>query len=209
MFGPWFCKKWFSPNIQWFCVAINGAVESNSRHVPVARAGSRPRVSRILQHEIVGWNNYQHWAQTFKSQYSTKDHFSQEFALASGIEERTRLRLWLLLVCSTPEYQATDPRDYLYSKLGLTCLVGVIANYSKSIEEVYCDYGKLWAFAQYRLSFLRHSGFGIYSRARDPYFLFIPSWAPNWDALSKTDGYGYELKIDKTYCANHALPNEM
>ncbi|KAF4627649.1 hypothetical protein G7Y89_g10503 [Cudoniella acicularis] len=135
--------------------------------------------------------------------------FHKKFALASGIDERTRLQLWLVLVYSTTEYQATDPRDHIYSKLGLTCPVGVIPNYSKSVEEVYCDYGKLWAFAYYRLSFLRHSGFGIYSRARDPYFLFIPSWAPNWDALSKTDGYDYEMKMDKTWCADHALPNEM
>jgi hypothetical protein len=132
----------------------------------------------------------------------------KEFALYSGLDERTRLQIWFKVVSTTLAYQATDPRDHLYSKLGWTCPALVFANYSKSIEEAYCDFGKLWAFVDYRLSFLRHSGFGIYSCAQDPYFLFIPSWAPNWDALSKIDGSDTELKLNRTYCADHALPNE-
>ena len=99
----------------------------------------------------------------------------KKFAFNSGMSYRTRVQLYLALVSSTPEYQANDPRDHLYSKLGLTCPAGIIPNYTKSIEEVYCDFGKMWAVAYDRLSFLRHSGFGIYSGARDPYFLFIPS----------------------------------
>jgi hypothetical protein len=132
----------------------------------------------------------------------------KKFAVASRIDQRTRLRLWLILVHSNIEYQATDPRDHLYSKLGFIPLTGVILNYAKSVEEVYCDYAKLWAFAYYRLLFLRHSGYSIYSRARNPCFLFIPSWALNWDALSKTDGYDVAMALDKTYCADHALLNE-
>jgi hypothetical protein len=117
--------------------------------------------------------------------------------------------IWLGLVATTLELQAIDPRDHLYRKLGFTSPTGIIPNYSKSVGEVYCDYVKLWAFIYYRLSFLRHSGFGIYSGAREPCFLFTPSWAPNRDALSKTDGFFTEMKWDETWCADHAPPNEM
>lgn len=100
--------------------------------------------------------------------------------------EITRDMDWHRLLHSTAFcFEATDPRDHLYANLGI---VGVNASmrpqYELAVENVYVEYAKLYARSRGRLSFLRE-GNPCGSLKEGSHYLFVPTWAPNWDRLSK------------------------
>jgi hypothetical protein len=130
--------------------------------------------------------------------------YNQETNL-HGMKDVPELQLWLSFVYRTIQYQATDPRDHLYSKLGLAGGTAVAPDYSRSVEEVYCDFARISLSANKNLSFLRFAGFGNYTDAQHPYHLFVPSWAPNWDTRSKAGNIDHELGTIEGWCADGAM----
>jgi Heterokaryon incompatibility protein (HET) len=120
------------------------------------------------------------------------------------------LPFWFFSIWYTSDYQATDPLDHIYSKLSLASLAktdtGISPDYSKSVEEVYAEYGQRYSELHGRLSFLRHAGFGTASWAEDPYNLFIPTWAPNWDAWSKSDVRFNTIRVGQGWHADGNPP---
>lgn len=86
---------------------------------------------------------------------------------------------------------ATDPRDHIYGLLGLAKLDVDLA-YDQPVSVVYSDYVRRWlAFWRGKdkkitvldeLFFLAFSGDGMYTNKYQ-----LPSWAPNYPALSITD----------------------
>jgi len=99
--------------------------------------------------------------------------------------------VWKEFLCVTRIQQATDPRDKLYSVIGMIGR-GLRADYSLSVERIYCDFAKWWATEENRLVFLNFSGHGMVQKDLEypPHHLFVPSWAPNWDVLSKANEWG-------------------
>lgn len=99
--------------------------------------------------------------------------------------------LWHELVLHTRILQATDPRDKLYSVLGMLDRK-FKPDYSASIEDVFCDFAQQYVHAEKRLSVLREAGHGtFFGNPEHPrHRLFVPSWVPNWDALSKEFTWG-------------------
>jgi len=100
--------------------------------------------------------------------------------------------LWKDFVMYTRILQATDPVDKLYSVLGMVGR-GIKADYSVSVETAYCQFAKKWVAAESRLSLLSYSGHGLaMPTALDHplHNMFIPSWVPNWDVLSKATSWG-------------------
>ena len=99
--------------------------------------------------------------------------------------------VWKKFLPVTRIQQATDPRDKLYSAIGMIG-GGIRADYSLSVERVYCDFAKRWATEENRLAFLHFSGHGMVQKDLEypPHHLFVPSWAPNWDSLSKANEWG-------------------
>jgi hypothetical protein len=106
--------------------------------------------------------------------------------------------VWRQLVVETQTQQATDPRDKLYSVLGLLNSNVVRPNYAHSAEDVFCDFAKLCIQADARLDHilmlaghgLSTAGYGV-KRDYPPQTLFVPSWVPNWDLISKESNLFY------------------
>lgn len=99
--------------------------------------------------------------------------------------------LWHELVLHTRILQATDPRDKLYSVLGMLDR-NFKPDYSASIEDVFFCFAKEYVHAEKRLSVLREAGHGTFfgNPEHPQHRLFVPSWVPNWDALSKEFTWG-------------------
>jgi hypothetical protein len=98
---------------------------------------------------------------------------------------------WRDLVVQTMGNQATDPRDKVYSVRRLLNLP-IVPDYSRSVEEIYCDFATLCIQTDLCFNYtLPSAGHGLSLAASGtkpdspPYRLFVPSWAPNWDMLSK------------------------
>jgi hypothetical protein len=98
---------------------------------------------------------------------------------------------WRDLVVQTMGNQATDPRDKVYSVRGLLNLP-IVPDYSRSVEEIYCDFATLCIQTDlcfnYTFPFAGHGlslAASVTKPDSPPYRLFVPSWAPNWDMLSK------------------------
>lgn len=98
---------------------------------------------------------------------------------------------WRRLVIDTLPQQASDPRDKLYSVLGLL-KHAVRPDYSLSTEAVYCDFAKLCIRSDTQPDFmLVYAGHGLFLGSNQtasefaPHMLFVPSWVPNWDLISK------------------------
>lgn len=105
--------------------------------------------------------------------------------------EQNLALIWHELVLHARIQQATDPRDKLYSVLGILDR-RFKPDYAASIESVFCDFAKEYIYAEKRLSILREAGHGIFSDTPEHprHRLFIPSWVPDWDALSKEFTWG-------------------
>ena len=77
--------------------------------------------------------------------------------------------------------RATDPRDKIYSLLGLSNFE-IIPDYSKPVKEVYCEFAKA-TMEQHGLLIILYSGIGVHidsgRRMSD-----LPSWVPDGNALS-------------------------
>lgn len=85
----------------------------------------------------------------------------------------------------TLSHQATDPRDKLYSILGLLNY-DVQPDYSLPLESVFCNFAKLCIQTDGCLDVtLRSAGYGLGTGDPDTITSFVPSWVPNWDLLSK------------------------
>lgn len=116
--------------------------------------------------------------------------------------------IWHELVLHARILQATDPRDKLYSVLGMLDRK-YKPDYSASIEDVFFDFATEYAHAEKRLSVLREAGHGVFSDTPEfpRHRLFVPSWVPNWDALSKEFTWGQVYHGDCRLLAdgNHHL----
>ncbi len=109
---------------------------------------------------------------------------------------------WRRLVLETLEHQATDPRDKLYSVLGMLDHP-VRPDYCLPTERVFCDFAKLCLEADGRLDLLLFlAGHGLSTECcgvkptQSPHTLFVPSWVPNWDLLSKRRATPWEVRQD-------------
>lgn len=111
--------------------------------------------------------------------------------------------IWHELVLHTRILQATDPRDKLYSVLGILDRK-FKPDYSASIEEVFYDFAKQYVYAEKRLSVLREAGHGTFfgTPEHPRHRLFVPSWVPNWDALSKEFTWGQFYHGGYRLCAD-------
>lgn len=101
------------------------------------------------------------------------------------------IALWRKYILITRILQSTDPRDKLWSVIGL---VGreASADYGHSVESVYTDFAVKCIEADANLSTLRLSGHCLHALPEyPPHRLFVSSWVPNWDALSKEFSWGH------------------
>jgi hypothetical protein len=102
------------------------------------------------------------------------------------------------LVLATRTHRATDPRDSIFGLLGVTEM-GIVADYSRSTESVYCEFASRWIAEGKALeSLLNFAGCGIH--ASQP--LDLPSWIPNLQLLgtfSNFDPSSYNAGGDQRY----------
>ncbi|KAJ0125211.1 hypothetical protein J7T55_006556 [Diaporthe amygdali] len=141
---------------------------------------------------LLGWGAMNKWPNLRELMTRSKD-----------AREEHLLLIWHELVLHTRILQATDPRDKLYSVLGMVDRK-FKPDYSASIEDVFYDFAKEYIYAEKRLSVLREAGHGTFfgTPEHPRHRLFVPSWVPNWDALSKELTWGqfyhgsYRLSAD-------------
>jgi hypothetical protein len=92
---------------------------------------------------------------------------------------------------ATIHYQATDPRDKIYAVLGLydhlNFDISILPDYSVSVESLYCAFGRAHIRSIGPQELLRYSGLGH----EIPRSYDLPSWAPDWDGISKLKIFGY------------------
>jgi hypothetical protein len=121
--------------------------------------------------------------------------------------EQSLALIWHELVLHARIQQATDPRDKLYSMLGILDRK-FKPDYAASIEDVFCDFAKEHIYAEKRLSVLREAGHGVFSDTPEHprHELFVPSWVPNWDALSKEFTWGLMYHGGLRLCADGNPP---
>ncbi|KNG85569.1 hypothetical protein ANOM_006648 [Aspergillus nomiae NRRL 13137] len=93
---------------------------------------------------------------------------------------------WKKIIITTRTAQASDPRDKLYSMASLL-RHSVTPDYSISAEETYCKFTRMCLEADGGLHILLFAGHGIVTDIPGllGHHLFLPSWVPNWDLLSK------------------------
>ncbi|KAL1877000.1 hypothetical protein Daus18300_002609 [Diaporthe australafricana] len=129
---------------------------------------------------LLGWGALNKLPNLMELMSGSKDAPEQDLAV-----------VWHELVLHTRVLQATDPRDKLYSVLGMLDRK-FKPDYSASAEDVFCEFAKEYVYAEKRLSVLREAGHGtFFGNPEHPrHRLFVPSWVPNWDALSKEFTWG-------------------
>jgi hypothetical protein len=117
-----------------------------------------------------------------------KRNFFKEVITNPG-EKSDNLRAFFV----TFEYHATDPRDKIYAVLGLFDHlrndISLLPDYSISVESLYCDFGRAYIRSTGNNELLRYSGLGH----EMPRSYDLPSWAPDWDGISKSDGFAYPI----------------
>ncbi|KAH8205166.1 hypothetical protein TruAng_000731 [Truncatella angustata] len=101
----------------------------------------------------------------------------------SSVDQKQNPMLFHLLRTAGDKFKSTDPRDKLYSLLGLLPLC-LIPDYTHSVELVYTEFTKSCLQGQGGLSYLELAGPGTLDDLTEVQRLFLPSWAINWDALS-------------------------
>jgi hypothetical protein len=92
------------------------------------------------------------------------------------------------LVAGTVAMSATDPRDKVYGLLGIAASPSIVPDYSKTSSEVYLQHASWWLRLG-TLEFLYYADI-VSNLASDAHFEALPSWVPNWHAISqlRTDG---------------------
>jgi hypothetical protein len=95
--------------------------------------------------------------------------------------QRGKLGSWNLdIIIHTRSQKATDPRDKVFSMLGLAHM-GIVADYSRPVESVYCEFAEKWLAKRKPLEHLLiHSGCGHH----EAQIVELPSWVPDWSSVS-------------------------
>ncbi|KAH0556412.1 hypothetical protein GP486_005667 [Trichoglossum hirsutum] len=104
------------------------------------------------------------------------------------------------LIWSTLKLQATDPRDKIFGLLGI-CNSDITPDYTKSVREVYVEFGKEYIRSQRNLKLLSHAGLGFHTENQ----FNLPSWVPDFQSLSSPSssesnvtGFGAGRRITST-----------
>ncbi|KAJ6443212.1 Heterokaryon incompatibility protein 6, OR allele-like protein [Purpureocillium lavendulum] len=112
----------------------------------------------------------------------------------AALDERERHLRWKALVVDTRDRQASDPRDHLYSLVGLVSAEDSLRpDYAASAEKVFRDFAATNIRIEGNLGILTQAGHWNLTpaahtaeRHKAPAVnLFVPSWVPNWDHVSK------------------------
>ena len=117
----------------------------------------------------------------------------QPLALAVGVQnffEAKKPDAWTLFECASG-LRATDPRDQVYSLLGLAD-IGIEADYSKSTEAVYLELSAVMLERAPLDGWFRYAGVLIKNTMAT-----LPSWVVDWDALSRGGSWGRHPKGGK------------
>ncbi|SPO05250.1 uncharacterized protein DNG_07937 [Cephalotrichum gorgonifer] len=140
----------------------------------------------------MGWNN-------FLTRRSFKDPEGLEL---DALDETQRHMRWKTWVLQTISQQATDPRDNLYSVLGIVGVDSLQPDYSLSAESVFYDFATTNIRIENSLSILSHAGHWELPPTEDmggtapAANLFVPSWVPNWDQISKMYSFSWLLNAN-------------
>jgi hypothetical protein len=97
---------------------------------------------------------------------------------------------------STRDMLASDPRDKIYSLLGLV-RIGIDADYSKTVQALYLEVAQIMFPRIPMDEWFQHA---IPSNKRIPE---LPSWVLDWDSRSK--GYGWRISLCGIYNSTAAL----
>ena len=114
----------------------------------------------------------------------------QSLTLAVGIQnvfEAKKPDAWTLFE-SALRLRATDPRDQVYSLLGLA-EIGIEADYSKSTEAVYLELAAVMLERAPLDGWFRYTGILIKNSMAT-----LPSWVVDWDTLSREGSWGRHPK---------------
>ncbi|RMJ12710.1 hypothetical protein CDV36_007606 [Fusarium kuroshium] len=108
--------------------------------------------------------------------------FSIKSTLLIGQRLTIQERPTLVLVSDLADLRASDPRDKIFSLLGVMD-THLTADYSKPVAQVYCEFVSAWMYEVQNLNFLLEA-------YRMPYVKGskeqpgLPSWVPDWGAIS-------------------------
>ena len=125
---------------------------------------------------------------------------------------------WKTWITNTLFKQATDPRDKLYSVLGLVGIDSLRPDYSSSAEKVFYDFATKNIRIERSLDILSHAGHWELPQSTGESHhppaanLFVPSWVPNWDQISKTYDFSWFFnapdRADKDWQSIHATDGD-
>ena len=152
-------------------------------------------LSTTLGWTSMGWNNFH--SRGFKSAVGRA---------TTALDDKERHLRWKTWAVKTISQQATDPRDHLYSVLGLVGDDVLRPDYSLSAEVVFQNFAATNIRVEGNLAILTHAGHWETPPSEDlenkgpPTMLFVPSWAPNWDQTSKM--FNFTWTVSDSYEAD-------
>ena len=124
--------------------------------------------------------------------FPISNHFALLHQVIMGLEN-AQLQPLLVLLQLTMGMGATDPRDHLYSLLGLAKDTGDFPapDYAQTCEQVFTDFAKTFVSQGHCISLISHA---------KPHYtnLKIPSWVPDWSQIDPT---GYPYQAGNVYAA--------
>lgn len=151
----------------------------------------------LLLSSRVGW--YSMGLNNFIMRRSFKDPGGVGGTELSELDRHLRWKTWAL---NTINQQATDPRDNLYSVLGLVGDDVLKPDYSRSVETVFYDFATTNICLEGSIGILTYAGHWELPSSRvagvdsPPANLFVPSWVPNWDQISKMYSFTWLFSQD-------------
>ncbi|KAI8676202.1 HET domain-containing protein [Fusarium sp. Ph1] len=97
----------------------------------------------------------------------------------------------LALVPILAKLRASDPRDKIFGLLGVMD-THLVADYNKPIDQVYCEFVSAWIREAQDLNFLLEA-YHMPPMEGSTGQPELPSWAPNWDAISRVLDMRYSM----------------
>ncbi|KAF8847503.1 HET-domain-containing protein [Acephala macrosclerotiorum] len=135
------------------------------------------------------------WAEMTNKLWANKT-FHKVKNIRDSIQNMDKPPSLIDLVTFTYRLQVSNPRDKVYSLLGLTAQQ-IVGGYETPLGKVYSEFARFWLGESEDLLFLSWAGINT-AREGQRTEHGIPSWAPDWQAISKSSRRA--LPFNWLYC---------
>ncbi|PMD32055.1 HET-domain-containing protein [Hyaloscypha variabilis F] len=176
--NPWFHRKW---TVQEYALSRDSYFQFGGKRQSCQGLFSAIQDARWRKIELSGEKKYSSVGHGFATYCETFEALRQAFR-----DDVTGIRCSLLEVLHAGRAQiATEPRDAVFGLYGILQRMNAnlpLPDYSKSVEQIYTEIGKLVIVYDKSLHILRYT-------SEKGTWTDLPSWVPDWSAR---DRHGFE-----------------